>query len=256
MKKSLIKGLVFPFLLLALWNILAASEVWSADLLPSPGAVFCSALEIFQSGVLLKHLLISLARLIGGFLLACLAALPLAVWVGSKPDLSPWASPIFRFFRHTPPLVFIPILLLWLGTSETTILFIVVIASFCPIFFNSENGIRNADYRLIEVGKSLGLSKQKILTKITLPCAFPTIARGMRIGMNYGWCLLIAAEMLAPSSGLGNLIFDTNQPVRSDIIIVGVLTIAILGTLIDLLFQRASQDWLPWSQEVVSDERN
>jgi ABC-type nitrate/sulfonate/bicarbonate transport system, permease component len=256
MKKSLIKGFVFPLLLLALWNILAASGVWSADLLPSPGAIFCSALELFQSGVLLKHLLISLARVIGGFLLACLTALPLAVWVGSKPDLSPWFSPIFRFFHHAPPLIFFPILLLWLGISETAILFMVVIASFFPIFFNSKNGIRNTDYRLIEVGKSLGLSKQKILTKIALPGAFPAIARGMRIGMNYSWCILIGAEMLAPSSGLGSLIFDTSQPARSDAIIVGVLTIAILGTLIDLLFQRASQDWLPWSQEAIYDERN
>ena len=250
------KGLLIPLGFLLFLEILSATGYWSSYLLPSPAQVFKATFSLADSGLLWKHILVSLARVVGGFLLACVFAIPMAVFLGMRPKLWPWFSPIFNFFRHTPPLALIPILILWLGIGEATKLSIIILASFFPIFLNSESGIRNADFRLIEVGKSLDYSTKDIFRKIIFPSALPAIALGMRLGMGYSWRALIGAEMIAASSGLGYLILDAEQMSRSDVVIVGILAIGILGTIMDWLFQRIYQDWLPWSQEVLFHGRD
>lgn len=256
MKLSAFRGLLLPIVLIICWQLLSKAGFWSTYLLPPPETVMEAAKSLFESGVLWKHILVSIARVIGGFILACLFAFPLAILLGLHPRLSPWFTPILNFSRHTPPLALIPILILWLGIGEGTKLSIIILASFFPIFLNAESGIRNADFRLIEVGKSLGYSKKMIFQKIILPTSLPSIALGMRLGMGYSWRALIGAEMIAASSGLGYLILDAEQMSRSDIIIVGILSIGILGSLMDWFFRKLYQDWLPWSQEVLSYERD
>ena len=244
------KGLFIPLILLLLWGLLSRTGYWSPYLLPSPSTVYETAIYLLTTDLLWKHILVSLARVVGGFLLACTLAIPLAIFLGMRPRLWPWFSPILNFFRHIPPLALIPILILWLGIGEATKLSIIILASFFPIFLNSENGIRNADFRLIEVGKSLDYSAPEIFRRIILPSSLPAIALGMRLGMGYSWRALIGAEMIAASSGLGYLILDAEQMSRSDIVIVGIFAIGILGTCMDWLFQKIYYDWLPWSQEV------
>lgn len=256
MKFSAFRGLLLPIILLICWQLLSKAGFWSTYLLPPPETVFEAGKSLFESGILWKHILVSIARVIGGFILACLFAFPLAILLGLHPRLSPWFTPTLNFFRHTPPLALIPILILWLGIGEGTKLSIIILASFFPIFLNAESGIRNANFRLIEVGKSLGYSKKMIFQKIILPASLPSIALGMRLGMGYSWRALIGAEMIAASSGLGYLILDAEQMSRSDIIIVGILSIGILGSLMDWFFRKLYQDWLPWGQEVLSYERD
>lgn len=256
MKLSTFRGLLLPVILVVFWQLLSKTGLWSAYLLPPPEIVMEAGKELFEANILWEHIFVSLARVLGGFLLACLLAFPLAILLALHPRLSPWFTPTLNFFRHTPPLALIPILILWLGIGESTKLSIIILASFFPIFLNTESGIRNADFHLIEVGKSLGYSKKMIFQKIILPASLPSIALGMRLGMGYSWRALIGAEMIAASSGLGYLILDAEQMSRSDIIIVGILSIGILGTFMDLFFRKLYQDWLPWSQEVLSYERN
>lgn len=256
MKISAFRGLLLPLLILIFWQLLSKAGIWSTYLLPPPENVWEAVKGLFESGTLWKHVFVSISRVVGGFLLACLLAFPLAILLGLHPQLSPWFTPTLNFFRHTPPLALIPILILWLGIGEGTKLSIIILASFFPIFLNAESGIRNADFHLIEVGKSLGYSKKMIFQKIILPAALPSIALGIRLGMGYSWRALIGAEMIAASSGLGYLILDAEQMSRSDIVIVGIILIGILGTLMDWFFRKLYQDWLPWSQEVLSYERN
>ena len=248
------KGLLLPAFLIALWGVLAFSGRWSSYILPPPSQVLESAKELLASGLLLKNIGVSLTRVIGGFSLAFVFALPLAIWLGRNPKLIPWIEPTLEFFRHTPPLALIPIFILWLGIGEATKLAIIVMASFFPIFLNAENGIRRTDYKLIEVGKSLGFSNSRILKRIILPAALPSILLGMRLGLGYSWRALIGAEMVAASSGLGYLILDAEQMSRPDIVLVGIFAIGILGTLMDNIFHWLYSRLIPWSKEERAGE--
>ena len=249
-----LKGLLLPTLLIALWGVLAFSGRWSSYILPPPSQVLESAGELLASGVLWKNIWASLARVVGGFSLAFIFALPLAIWLGRNPKLTPWVGPTLEFFRHTPPLALIPIFILWLGIGEATKLAIIVMASFFPLFLNAENGVRRTDYKLVEVGKSLGFSNSKILKRIVLPAALPSILLGMRLGLGYSWRALIGAEMVAASSGLGYLILDAEQMSRPDVVIVGIFAIGILGTLMDGAFHWLYSRLIPWSKEERVDE--
>lgn len=243
-------GLAIPFLLFLVWKLLSLAGLWSSYLLPDPSTVWRATIDLMASGVLWKHIAVSFSRVIGGFIVAALFAIPLGVLLGLRPALHLWLGPTLNFLRHTPPLALIPILILWLGIGEITKLTIIVLASFFPIFLNTENGVRETDIRLLEVGKSLGYSHKKIIRRIILPGSLPSIATGMRLGMGYSWRALIGAEMIAASSGLGYLILDAEQMSRSDVVFVGIFAIGLLGTLVDLVGQKIYRIWLPWSEEV------
>ena len=143
---------------------------------------------------------------------------------------------ILEFIRHIPPIACIPMLILWLGIGESSKMAVIILAAFFPIFLNTLNGVINCDSKLLEVGDIFGFSIREKFFKIILPSAIPYVTVGMRLGLGYSWRALIGAELIAASSGIGYMIMDAEQLSRPDIIIVGIVTIGMLGYIIDLLF--------------------
>lgn len=204
-------------------------------------------LTLLMNGTLLRHLQASLGRVVSGVGLAFAAGFPLGVLFGLFPRGCAPFLPVLDFFRHTPPLALIPLLILWLGIGEASKITVIVLASIFPVFLNTLGGVAACDKKLIEVGRSFGLSQVAIFRTILLPSIFPHVLTGARLALGFGFRALIGAELVAAASGLGYLIHDAEMLSRSDAVIVGILAIGILGSLLDHVVLRASNRIAPWA---------
>ncbi|MBU5485730.1 ABC transporter permease [Clostridium sp. MSJ-11] len=231
-----LKGYILIIAIILLWYVGSINNYWTSYILPSPKSVAQSAVTLMASGVLFKHIGHSLIRVLTGFFITLLLAVPLGILFGVNKKIYIYFKPALEFIRHTPPLALVPMLILWFGIGEKSKIIIIILASFFPVFLNTIKGVESCDKKLIEVGKIFDLPKKDIFFKIVIPSALPNILVGMRLGIGYSWRAIIGAEMVAASSGLGYLILDGQQLSRSDVVIVGILCMGILGSLMDYLF--------------------
>ena len=233
--------------LLALWQIASSSGWVNAYLLPSPLRVAAALLDAGERGVLERHVAASLLRVLVGFGITVVLALPLAVLASFAPRLTSAFNPLLNFLRNIPPLALIPVLILWLGIGEGSKLALIVLTSFFPVFMGAVTGLGNVDPRLLEMGRSLGFSRLRILQRIMLPESVPSLLNGLRLGLGFSWRSIIGAEMIAASSGLGYWILDAEEMARIDVVFAGIFAIGILGILIDRAAYRAAARLLPWA---------
>lgn len=250
------RGIVVPLAILLLWAAGSELELFNSYIIPHPAKVFKTALSLFKSGVLAKHLGTSLFRVLAGFAITFSIAFPMAVLVGLNKKTYDCLSPFLEFVRHIPPIAMIPLLILWFGIGETSKIAVIILATFFPIFINTVNGISGCDIKLVEVGRTYGFSKWQTLVKIILPQALPSIFAGMQLGLGYSWRSLMGAELIAASSGIGYMIIEAEQLSRIDIIFVGILVIGTLGCGIDYFFLKASNRLLMWEGGNYDRDKN
>lgn len=241
-------GLLFPLVALFLWWGGSALGLWNPFLLPSPAAVGRAAWRLSASGELFRHVGASALRIAWGFSLSCLTAFPLGVLLGLRPGLGRLFHPTLEFLRHVPPLALLPMLILWFGIGEASKTAVIVLATFFPVFLNTLDGVSRCDRKLIEVGRSLGLSEGERFRRILFPASLPSVLTGLRLGLGYSWRALIGAELIAASSGLGYLIHDAQALSRSEVIVVAILAMGLLGALTDELFFRLARRLAPWKE--------
>ncbi|MDR3164376.1 MAG: ABC transporter permease [Synergistaceae bacterium] len=227
-------GAAIPIIVLILWQWGSKSGWWSAFLLPGPTVVMKSFISLLATGELAENICASILRILKGFSFSALVALATAFACGIYRPMLRALSPTFEFIRHIPPMATIPMLILWFGIGEASKLVIIVMATFFPIFLNTVQGVIQCDKRLVEVARAFGYSRAQELRYVIFPSALPYVLTGMRLGLGYSWRSLIAAELVAASSGLGYMILDAEQLSRPDVIMVGILTIGCLGSLMDV----------------------
>lgn len=141
-----------------------------------------------------------------------------------------------EFFRHVPPLALIALLILWFGIGETPKIIVIVLASLFPMMLSVRRGFERVDPALIEVGRSLGLTRARLFWRVALPDALGEVLAGMRIGLGYSYRAIIGAEMIAAASGLGRMIVFAQQMSRSDRVLIGIFLIGAIGCATDFLF--------------------
>ncbi|HEY3423376.1 MAG TPA: ABC transporter permease [Negativicutes bacterium] len=253
---KLFRGFYAPLILLLLWSLGSMTGSINQYILPAPANIAATAVQLAQSGVLLKHLSISMYRVIVGFLLTFAVAFPLAVILGMKRNMNDYFDPFLAFIRHIPPIACIPMLILWFGIGEPPKIAIIILATFFPIFLNTLNGVLECDEKLLEVGRVFGFNAREQFYRIILPSALPSVIMGMRLGFGYSWRALIGAELIAASSGIGYMIIDAEQISRPDIIVVGIITIGVCGYLIDYVFLKLTSWFMPWENRRVDYGRS
>lgn len=229
-------GLVVPAVLLLLWWAGSNAGWWNAFLLPSPESVLDSFILSIGDGELQKHVWASLDRIIRGFGLSAAMALSFALLCSWFPRVLVQMEPTLEFFRHIPPMSTIPLLILWFGIGEAPKIILIVLATFFPVYMNALQGIRGCDPKLTEVAAVFGYSKWYRFRYVVLPSAIPSILTGLRLGLGYSWRSLVAAELVAASSGLGYMILDAEQLSRSDVVLMGIFVIGALGAFLDYGF--------------------
>lgn len=238
MKKTLsaLAPLIGIGLLLLVWFIVCRLGLFSAYVLPPPEKVWDSFLKMLASGEIFEDVLISFIRVLKGFFIAFVLAFALGMFRILVPASEKYYNAIVQFLRNVPPLSLIPLLILWCGIGEMTKIVIIILASFFPMYLNIVKGFTGCDKKLLEVGDAFGYSKFEKFRHIVLPYASADILVGMRIGMGYSWRAIIAAEMIAASTGIGHMILFSQEMSRTDKVIVGIFVIGFVGLITDKLF--------------------
>ena len=232
---------ILPVLILLLWFWVSEAGFFPPLLLPGPDHVARRAVELLCTGELARHAASSMARVAAGFLISSLCALALAFWLCRSPLLERTLDPLLEALRVVPPLSLIPLLILWLGIDEAPKLAIVVLASFFPIYLSSLSSLKRVLAHYRELAQVLGLSQSEVNRHILFPGSLPEVLTGLRLGFGYAWRALVGSELIAAASGLGYLIEDASALARTDVVMVGILSIALLGTGCDALFRRSAE---------------
>lgn len=251
--KKLAQRFLIPALILVAWWIIVKLQIFSSYLLPAPLTTWQAFLELCASGILFKHVTVSLLRVFAGFGLAVLLALPLGIICGLSRFFKEFCWSTLEFLRHVPPLAAIPLIILWFGIEEASKLVIIVLAAFFPLFLNTYSGVTTCDKKLLEVGTALHLTTWEKVRHIQLPAALPTIIIGLQLSLGYSWRALIGAELIAASSGIGYMILDAEELSRPDVVLVGVFVIGIIGTVIDEIFIMLAKRLLPWQRKAENN---
>ena len=226
-------GLVLPLLLLAGWQWAAGSGVYSAAQLPPPLEVATAFGELAGRGDLWHHVAISTQRVLIGFAAGAAAGLALGGLVGLSRTASAALSPTVQAIRAVPSLAWVPLLLLWLGIGETPKIMLVAIGAFFPVYTTVSAALAHIDPHLVEVGRAYGRSGVGLLATVLFPAATPAILSGLRLGLAQGWLFLVAAELIASSMGLGFLLIDSQNTGRTDVMLLAIILLAVLGKLTD-----------------------
>ncbi|HBF5909012.1 ABC transporter permease [Clostridioides difficile] len=232
----LVKTVLIFFIILLLWKITNYLGIWSDYILPSPEKVYSTFLNMISDGSIFINVYASMKRVLIGFAISTAIGVPLGIFFGIYSGVYEYFKSLINFLRNTPPLALIPMLILWFGIGEESKIIIIVLASFFPIFTSTLKGIKNCDSKLIEVGRVFEFSKLQIIFKIIIPNAILDIAVGLKLALGYSFRAIIGAELVAASSGLGYLISDGKEMSRTDVVIVGIIVIGLLGIITDYIF--------------------
>ncbi|BBO81084.1 binding-protein-dependent transport system inner membrane protein [Desulfosarcina ovata subsp. sediminis] len=234
---------IIPLGCLALWQLVSMGRIVPAYLLPHPFDVCRAAYGyVFEqvgsqpfAGRFINDLLNSLLRVLFGFSLAVLAGIPLGLLSGRLPLINRLLSNMVSAMRAVPGISWLPLAMVWFGIGVKTTVFLVAMAAFFPIYLNSATGARQINPRYCQAGAMMGVGRWRTIVGILLPSAMPQILAGLRLGMGISWAYLVLGELTGVSDGMGAVIMDARMVGRIDIIIVGMLMIAVAGRLCDLL---------------------
>ncbi len=244
--------LIIVAVFLAVWSGLSWFAIIPDYALASPSSFLASLVEIIRSGQLFEHVWASLERVFVGFVVAALVAVPTGVAMGWSPSIGRSLNPIVEGLRPVSSFAYVPIGMMIFGLGFTLNAFVVYVASFFPILINTIQGVKGTEKRLLEFAKLQGAGRTSMLFKVVLPSALPSILTGLRVGMGIAWMSIIASEMIGAKSGLGFLIYNAAWQMEMGLILVGVLTIAIIGFTLNKIFMAIETRVLGWRHHVVA----
>jgi taurine transport system permease protein len=225
---------------------------WAPPLfLPSPDAVWHAFADAWngriQGGLpLSEHLMWSAIRVFGAFALACVTAVPIGVLMGVSRVARGLLDPPIEFYRPLPPLAYLPLVVIWFGIDETAKLIVIWLACFAPIAMAARAGVRSATVEQINAAWSLGANFRQVVLHVVLPAALPEILTGLRIAIGFGWTTLVAAEMVAATAGLGQMVLNASSFLRTDVVVMGIVLIGAIAWLFDLGMRALERKLVPW----------
>jgi ABC-type nitrate/sulfonate/bicarbonate transport system permease component len=231
---------------LFLWGAFTAAGWVDRILLPSPLEVVRSLVEGVRDGSLLRHVGASLLRVIEGFAIALVAAVPLGIAMGMSRVVRGVLEPLLELLRPIPPIALIPLAILWFGIEELSKVLIIAYGAFFPILLNTMAGFREVDSVHVRAAQALGAKRHHIFRDVVLRSAFPFIVVGARLGMGMAFIVLVAAELIASSAGLGFLISDARYNFRTDQMFLGMAMIGVLGFALNKALLEVERRLLKW----------
>jgi ABC-type nitrate/sulfonate/bicarbonate transport system permease component len=223
---------------IAVWWAVVLIVKPDKSLLPSPLLTAQTFVHLIANGELPNDAAHSVFRVVAAWLLAAVVAVPLGFAMGRWRRIERLLDPVVELFRPISPLAWIPLAILWFGIDEGGKIFVVFIGTFFPILLNTIAGVKNVDPVLVRAGRILGCDNHaSLFRKVVFPAALPQVIVGLRISFGTGWAAIIAAELVAARSGLGYLISNGMEVLRSDFVLVGMVSIGVLGVLFDSVFR-------------------
>lgn len=250
--RSMLLSTLTVAMLLAAWTIVTEMG-WANELfLPKPQAVWAAFVKTmtrgYQGATLLQHLGASLYRILTAFALACLVGIPLGVLMGVSRNARALLNPLIEFYRPLPPLGLYTLLVMWLGIGESSKLSLLFLAGLPGIVISTIQAVASVDPVYVRAAQSLGANRRHLLFHVYLPAAGPLILAGMRISLGFTYTVLVAAEIVAASAGIGWMIWDAAKFLLSDVVIMGLIVLGLTGVVLDLMMRGIARLLMPWAR--------
>ncbi len=241
-----LRRFVSPLLILVAWQAASSAGLVSAQTLASPWRIALTAWSLTRDGTLGSNLLVSLLRAAGGLAIAIGLGVTLALVAGLSRLGEELVDAPMQMARTLPVLAMVPLFILWFGIGETPKVALVAMGATFPIYLNLFKGVRGVDPKLLEMARTLGLSRAQTIRQVILPGALPDFLLGLRFAVGISWLMLVVAEQINASSGIGHMMMDAEDFLRTDIILVGLFIYAGLGLVSDQIVRTIEARTLVW----------
>jgi NitT/TauT family transport system permease protein/taurine transport system permease protein len=237
LRRAAITAISLSVALLA-WSLFARYFAFP-DLVPSPVDTFGTGAEMIASGALLSHVGISLERVLIGYAAGCILGVLIGTLMGRIPFIRQFADPLLQLMRPISPVALVPLSIIWFGIGDLSRYFIIFYGVVIIMIMNTAAGVSATPELRMNAARCFGASRMQIFSRIIIPSAVPYILTGMRVALGFAFMGIVAAEMIAAQSGIGYLIMQSRMLLRTDVMFVGLVTLGVLGALIDGCFKLA-----------------
>jgi taurine transport system permease protein len=251
---TLLPSIVTIVAVLGLWWLITYLGLIKPLFLPRPMAIWNafqqSIAGIIDNNTLWVHIGWSLVRVMSAFALAVAIGIPVGLAMGVSRVARGLFDPIIEFYRPLPPLAYLPLMIIWFGIGEESKILLIFLACFAPVALAARAGVRSVNPEQLNAARSMGASRTQILRFVVLPTALPEILVGLRIGMGVGWTTLVAAEMVAANAGLGQMVLNASNFLRTDVVIMGIIVIGFFAFLFEMAMRQLELWLVPWKGKV------
>ncbi|MCM2474995.1 ABC transporter permease subunit [Rhizobium sp. CG5] len=235
-----------PVALVALWHVLSVTGVLPGEVLAGPSTVLSSAAKLIETGELPQAMGVSLGRALTGLAIGGSIGVTLAVLSGLFRLGEDLIDATMQMLRTVPNVALIPLLIIWFGIGEAPKIALIALGTAFPLYLNVYAGIRNVDQSLIEVGRTLGLSRARMIFNVVLPGALPSALVGLRYSLGIAWLALVFGEQINATAGIGYLMANAREFFQTDVIVVCLVVYALLGLAVDFIVRTLEKVFLSW----------
>ncbi len=246
-RARVVLGAAFFIFFVALWAAVTFGGWIDAMFLKDPIYTLRAGAQLFREFGFVKDVGITIFRVVGGFILAAMIAVPLGILMGAFKPVEAFFEPFVSFARYLPASAFIPLLILWAGIGEMQKLLFIFIGSVFQIILMVAVIVGSTRRDLVEAAYTLGANSRGIVRRVMLPGAAPQIAETLRLVLGWAWTYVIVAELVGAESGIGHMIMDSQRLLDTGQMIFGIFCIGVIGLVSDLLFKWANQRLYPWA---------
>ncbi len=238
---------VITFLIIILiWFSLSEFRIVDEKFLPKPLDTLITGVRLFTEEGFISDIGITTYRVLLGFVISAVVAVPLGILVGTYAPIEAVIEPVMSFIRYLPITAFIPLFILWIGIDETEKVFVIIMGSLPQLLLMVAVDTRKAQHDLVEVSYTLGTNKAGVIWKIVCPCVLPYILDSLRMILGWAWTYVTVAEMIGASSGIGYMIIQAQRMLYVDKIFIGILSIGLIGLAFDFTFKWLGKKLFPW----------
>jgi NitT/TauT family transport system permease protein len=239
-------GLLFFVLFVAAWAVATLGGYVSKTFLADPLTMVADGWTLLTRFGFLGDIGVTIWRVLGGFALAALIAVPLGVLMGAYKGVEAFVEPFVSFARYLPASAFVPLLILWAGIGETQKLLVIFIGSVFQIILMVAVAVGGTRRDLVEAAYTLGASDRGVVRRVLIPANAPDIAETLRLVLGWAWTYVIVAEFIGSSSGIGHMIIESQALLATGQIIFGIIVIGLIGLVSDFAFKALNRRLFPW----------
>lgn len=237
-------------ILIALWSILSYSGLVQKVFLPTPGAVAGAFAKMYRDNILLSYSLVSIYRVMVGWVFAVIAAVPLGLLIATSKKAEALFEPAVDFARYLPVVALVPLTLLYFGIGDLQKFVIIFLGTFFQLVLMVADVVSCVQKDLLRASSTLGASKWQTYRLVLIPASLPGIMDSLRITVGWAWTYLVVAELVAANSGLGYMVLKAQRFLATDQIFAGLILIGVIGLATDYLFKWLTRLLVPWREKV------
>lgn len=246
-RRRVVLGIAFFILFFLAWGVATLGGFVSKTFLADPFTMVQEGWNLLTLHGFINDIGITVWRVVGGFVIAAVIAVPLGIAMGAYKPIEAFFEPFISFARYLPASAFIPLLILWAGIGETQKMMVIFIGSFFQIVLMVAVTVGGIRRDLVEAAYTLGASDTGIVRRVLLPGSAPDIAEILRLVLGWAWTYVIVAELIGSSSGVGHMITDSQALLNTGQIVFGIIVIGVIGLISDFLLKYVNQRLFPWS---------